>query len=414
MSEKEAAKPDWVNDVSPGYTGLRCQHEFDPRSLLLARRFPSGQHCGLPVRKGTFHCPFHSFGDKRSDEYEWQLEEAVAGGAFLADANLQGMDLSQVKLTKARLAGADLSGIFSDEAEMLAADLSVANLTNAVFSDGDLRYVRLHEAHLEDTTLFLCDLTGADLRAAHFIGKANLRHSTLTNAHLAGAEFPPEADLDGVFWWDDDRTWWRKVLHLDAPCFRDERELSGANSKNEVDRILRGGDFAKCERTYRQIKRCYQASGQYDMAGTFFVREMECKRKQLPLWSPMRAVYHVLHFVSDYFENPWRVVVIGLLVILLFAFLHGGAGFVWATGKDVPAGGQDIGGTALTLNPFAADWATMGRALYFSAITFTATGYGDYVPAEGWGQFIAALESLTGVFLMAMFLVCLARKFGRA
>jgi hypothetical protein len=141
---------------------------------------------------------------------------------------------------------------------------------------------------------------------------------------------------------------------------------------------------------------------------------MECKRKQLPSWSPMRPVYHVLHFVSDYFESPWRVVVIGLLAILLFAFFHANIGFVWASGKDVPVGGQDIGGAGATLNPFAADWVAMGRALYFSAITFTATGYGDYVPGEGWGQFLAATESLIGVFLMAMFLVCLARKFGRA
>jgi hypothetical protein len=60
---------------------------------------------------------------------------------------------------------------------------------------------------------------------------------------------------------------------------------------------------------------------------------------------------------------------IGLLVILLFAFLHVGAGFVWATGKDVPTGGLYIGGVGITLNPFAADWAAMGRGLYFSAIT---------------------------------------------
>ena len=55
-----------------------------------------------------------------------------------------------------------------------------------------------------------------------------------------------------------------------------------------------------------------------------------------------------------------------------------------------------------------------GHALYFSAITFTATGYGDYVPAWGWGQVVAACETMSGAFLMAMFLVCLARKFGRA
>jgi len=47
-------------------------------------------------------------------------------------------------------------------------------------------------------------------------------------------------------------------------------------------------------------------------------------------------------------------------------------------------------------------------------MTFTATGYGDYVPRPGWGQVLAATEAVCGVFLMALFLVCLARKYGRA
>jgi len=53
-------------------------------------------------------------------------------------------------------------------------------------------------------------------------------------------------------------------------------------------------------------------------------------------------------------------------------------------------------------------------ACYFSVMTFTATGYGDYVPSPGLGQILAAVQALTGVFLMALLLVCLARRYGRA
>ncbi|MGI5819444.1 MAG: hypothetical protein ACOX9R_15250 [Armatimonadota bacterium] len=38
------------------------------------------------------------------------------------------------------------------------------------------------------------------------------------------------------------------------------------------------------------------------------------------------------------------------------------------------------------------------------------TGYGDYVPAPG----LAPVQSLTRVFLIALLLVCLARKYRRA
>jgi hypothetical protein len=57
----------------------------------------------------------------------------------------------------------------------------------------------------------------------------------------------------------------------------------------------------------------------------------------------------------------------------------------------------------------------VGVALYFSAVTFTATGYGDLVPAANTAsRFLAASEGLIGVFLMATFIVCLARRYGRA
>jgi hypothetical protein len=47
--------------------------------------------------------------------------------------------------------------------------------------------------------------------------------------------------------------------------------------------------------------------------------------------------------------------------------------------------------------------------LYFSAITFTTIGYGDYAPL-GWLRFLAGLEGLLGMILVAVFTVSFARK----
>lgn len=52
------------------------------------------------------------------------------------------------------------------------------------------------------------------------------------------------------------------------------------------------------------------------------------------------------------------------------------------------------------------------NALYFSIITFTTIGYGDYAPL-GWLRWVAGAEGLTGLFLMAVFTVSFARKFIR-
>ncbi len=51
-------------------------------------------------------------------------------------------------------------------------------------------------------------------------------------------------------------------------------------------------------------------------------------------------------------------------------------------------------------------------SLYFSVVTFTTLGYGDLHPTESL-RLLAAGEALAGAFLMAMFVVILARKFTR-
>jgi hypothetical protein len=260
----------------------------------------------------------------------------------------------------------------------------------------------LHAADLSCAELSGAHLADADLRLARLESNVRLQGADLTGARLAGATISPQADLDGVTWWPPDaRRWVARVLHAGVPPMLVEEAEAG----------IAGSRLRVCERLYRQIKRAYQNAGQYDEAGVFFVREMECKRKQLPRWRGLW--YNLLHFVSDYFENPRRVAIIGAAVILLFTWLHAWQGVHLAPLPDSGAEGLAVAGPGLTW-PTLEGLEPFGRARYFSAITFTATGYGDYVPSERLGQFFAAAESLIGVFLMAMFLVCLARKFGRA
>ncbi|MEN6302331.1 MAG: pentapeptide repeat-containing protein [Armatimonadia bacterium] len=383
-------KPDWVNDVPERYGAdwpeeRRCAYVFR-RQCSRHDRDALGRPCGYPTEDGQEYCLFHQEGDKPTDRLRREIQHAVMEGVHLSEANLWGADLVHTRLCYATLVGADLVTV-----SLKQANLGGANLSSADIALGDLSDAHLHSA----------DLSNADLAGANFAG-ANLQIANLTGARLSGAKIAPNVDLDGVTWCAaDTRPAWRKWLQVGEPMLRDELEAGAVPY-----------DLHECERLYRQIKLCYQESGQYDDAGRFFVREMECKRKQLPRWSLMRPVYHVLHFLSDYFENPWRVVVIGAIVMLLWAVAQG------AVGVHLPADGTGVEGPTVAGPGFGSfDWPSLqafGRALYFSAITFTATGYGDYVPAHGWGQFLAATESLIGVFMMATFLVCLARKFGRA
>jgi hypothetical protein len=82
-----------------------------------------------------------------------------------------------------------------------------------------------------------------------------------------------------------------------------------------------------------------------------------------------------------------RILLTGIGVIFLFAALY------W------PLAGPE------TIRHFDGDF----NALYFSAITFTTIGYGDYAPL-GWLRFPAGTEGLLGLVLTAVFTVSFARK----
>jgi hypothetical protein len=51
----------------------------------------------------------------------------------------------------------------------------------------------------------------------------------------------------------------------------------------------------------------------------------------------------------------------------------------------------------------------LGRATYFSTVTFTTLGYGDLIP-RGKARILAGLEALVGAFYMSMLVVVLARR----
>ncbi|WP_394335055.1 potassium channel family protein [Thermococcus litoralis] len=50
------------------------------------------------------------------------------------------------------------------------------------------------------------------------------------------------------------------------------------------------------------------------------------------------------------------------------------------------------------------------QAIYFSIVTATTLGYGDFHP-EGLGTFLASLEAIFGTFMWALLITTLGRKY---
>ena len=173
--------------------------------------------------------------------------------------------------------------------------------------------------------------------------------------------------------------------------------------------------FLRAADIYRRLKMWYSSVGMYGIAADFYYREMEATRKnaQRQLYEQFKkpkAERKFLRFIFEgrnfgnwvrlwiyrltcgYGERPWQVVVWGISVLfglaLLYFFLRG------------------VAPHTLTVEAFLS-------SLYYSAVSFTALGYGPWFSASSvhsWVQGVGAAEAIIGVFTIALFLVTFTRK----
>lgn len=323
----------------------------------------------------------------------------------------EGLDVRQADLRQTNLAPLDLHAARLDGANLQGAILLQANLRGARLQGADLRAANLAYANLQEANMFGANLQGtillnADLQRTELIGarlqgasliQANLQRAMLQSANLQGADLTG-ADLRGV--------------HL-AHATLGDANLERANWGDYKlgDEVL--PFFGRAASVYRTLKQWHTQAGMYDIAGEFFYREMEARRKsawsQQPLPDrvprsvgmearrrlgvserrlPYALYLHLLRSLCGYGERPLWVIGWAAAVVFGLALIH------WAFGTVT---------------------GDFWDALYYSAVSFTALGYGasDSDP-QGWaGRFLGAGESFIGVFMMALFLVTFTRKMTR-
>ncbi|MBF0491818.1 MAG: hypothetical protein HQM15_03465 [Deltaproteobacteria bacterium] len=184
-----------------------------------------------------------------------------------------------------------------------------------------------------------------------------------------------------------------------------EKKFSRAICMDELNAIqsAQKEDFQKAEEVCRKIKKCYENSGNYEISSDFYYGEMECKRKATP-----RAAQSGLQFMRlacGYGEKPIRVILTSWIVILLcaFLFLYGG---VKTPDRII---NQDFLSGFHNLKALSVDFF---NCVYFSVVSFTTLGYGDYHPI-GWSRIVGASEGFMGAFFMSMYVLTIGRKLNR-
>ncbi len=323
------------------------------------------------------------------------LRHANLQRADLSDLDLHGADLTEANLEAANLRSANLQG----------AELSSANLQEAILVDANLQRANLSLANLQEARLQRADLRGADLwyanlQKAHLF-EANLQEARLVNANLQGADlFAANLQEAALFWAElQDADLGQADLRrarLAHASLRDAN-LEGADWGDYLLGEEIDGKLVPASSVYRALKQWHTDAGMYDIAGEFHYREMEARRKLA--WRgdpdseqarrlPNALGLYLSRWLYGHGERPERVIGWAAAVVFGLAVVH------WAFGT--------VAGDFLD-------------ALYYSAVSFTALGYGGWAPEpQGWaGRFLGASESFLGVFMIALFLVTFTRKMTR-
>lgn len=363
--------------------------------------------------------------------------------ADLTQADLRNIDLTHTELLDADLAHADLRG-----ADLNYADLLGTNFTLALLINTDLKYADLQEANLPDASLKRADLAHAKLSHAD-LTKANLHSTNLTDADLRWATLQnttlEQANLTRANLFEADLTGAELYGAVLADIqFDKETEFGNHYADKLIPESIPEDDselspWDKARWTNRQFERLARENALPEKARNAFESRKDLRRREhwhrAPIPDRARTVAEktkrIFNFprqwlcgpfadhplghlwtwgrtagsglLMRYGESPGRVVTISMGIIFACAFLY-----------PIPGIQRGPGHSPLTYaDVFASDLpnalGVLGTHLYFSTVTFTTLGYGDFQPV-GWARLLATVESFVGALLMALLVFVLGRR----
>lgn len=315
---------------------------------------PEG-HCCPNIVKNSTHCYWHDKSiDKSQEKLTEQLESYAKSGGFLRG----------ICLTKAQLGGVDL--------------------VNHQHKNGyDFSYADFYRANLNNAHLFNISLNHASLM------KANLRDANLHRARLQNA------NLLGVRWYGS------KIEKVQLGDKLRQEQLAKQAYKNEEDETAT--DYLEqAEEIYRDLRKHSEQEGMFTLSGQLIQKELTMRRLQLPRYSSQRFFSKLIDIFCGYGEAPLRIIGFSLTLIICCALIY------MFTGLNFEGKVQYLEFEY----SFEKNFEIFFSSLYYSVVTFTTLGYGDFTPV-GISRAVAAFEAFTGSFTIALFVVVFVKKMTR-
>jgi len=300
------------------------------------------------------------FLDEGGNGEKFILKKVVIQNSELIKVNLKNADLSQSDFKNTNLFHSDMSG-----ANLIGCNLEEADLTGVNFKHSDLTQANLKKARLWHADLSYSNISEADLREAD-LWKCLLYSARLWRTELKGIKSLITQNFDNH-----------------SPAF-----LSKSDEKIEEKGIL------AAEESYRDLKQYFIEHGRYKDASWASFKEKTMENHSLLKNKNIAYFPHALMgILCGYGEKPHRVVLSSLAIILLY-------GITYYALK------------AITTSYTVSGNYSIGDCVYYSIITFTTLGYGDFIPKENvYYRLLAGSEAFIGAFMIGLFVFTLSRKY---
>jgi len=180
-------------------------------------------------------------------------------------------------------------------------------------------------------------------------------------------------------------------------------------------------EFSQAREVYLILKNNFRSIGRYNEEGWAFTKEKDMDRKSnfhfkslhKWLWSCF------LNVIYGYGEKPGRVMALAMMIIIVFTFIFMSYGLIDEIKSDTLPKynilnelfmGIKDGDLLVRLKNMSLD--QVEDCLYFSTVTFTTLGIGDFVPIEGSARILVGTEAFIGAFVMALFVYTFAKSTG--
>lgn len=315
---------------------------------------PDGVKCKEYAQEGHF-CYWHDpSADKSGPDVKQKLEHYARNGGVTRGVILKGADLSQI------------------------------DLVNHNHKCGfDFSYADFYRANLSGAHLFNINFENASIM------KADVRYAKLNCANLVGA------NMLGVKWKGS------KIEHINYGKKLKQELLATKALKNK--KLSTALDYyEQSEEIYRDLRKHAEIEGIFTVSGQLIQRELTTRRMQMPKYSFKRLGSKIVDLFCGYGEDPIRIVGISMLMILICATIYTHTGLSYQ-------------GEVITYDSNASlkeNFSLFMSCLYYSVVTFTTLGYGDFTPV-GLSRAVAAIEAFTGSFTIALFVVVFVKKMTR-